>query len=177
MGLWHGMTAALVLGLQRLHMCDLRGAVAVSIPLPAGLALEAARWEQTPPIVRHVGVHFPAVIPHQAMWIAALDARVSQNSRNSDRPPSSSTTTRTPGAKPGHPGHGPALLGPRERIEVTPDTCAYGQQACPATTPSSTHQVIERPEIQMSVTHVVWPEAPGPRCGRLIKAELPAEYR
>jgi hypothetical protein len=42
------MTAALVLGLQRLQMCDMRGAVALSIPLPVGLPLDVTRWEQTP---------------------------------------------------------------------------------------------------------------------------------
>jgi transposase len=37
--------------------------------------------------------------------------------------------------------------------------------------------VIELPEIQMAVTHVVLHETRCPRCGRLLKAELPAAYR
>ena len=44
-------------------------------------------------------------------------------------------------------------------------------------TPYYTHQVIELPEIQMAVTHVVLHETRCPRCGHLLKAELPAEYR
>jgi hypothetical protein len=43
--------------------------------------------------------------------------------------------------------------------------------------PYHTHQVIELPEIQMAVTHVVLHEGHCPGCGRLLKAELPAEYR
>ena len=60
-----------------------------SIPLPAGLPLDAISWEQTPLVVRQVVVHLRAVIQQQEGRIAALEARLSQNSRNSDRPPSS----------------------------------------------------------------------------------------
>jgi transposase len=136
-----------------------------SLPLPAGLSLDAASWTQTPLVVRQLIVQLLAVIQQQTARIAALEAQLSQNSRNSDRPPSadppcvtrpsSSTTKGTPGAKLGHPGHRQALLAPTEVIEVTPDVCACGQQEFPATMPYHTHQVIELPEIQMAVTHVV----------------------
>jgi transposase len=161
--------------------------VAAALPLPAGLPLDATSWEQTPLVVRQVVVQLLAVIQQQHARIAALEARVSQNSRNSDRPPSSdppfvtpsssAPTKGTPGAKPGHPGHRQALLEPTEVIAVTPDACACGQQEFPTTTPYYTHQVIELPEIQMTVTHVVLHEGHCPGCGRLLKAELPAEYR
>jgi transposase len=149
--------------------------------------VDAISWEQTPPVVRQAMVHLLDVIHHQAERIAVLEARVSQNSRNSDRPPSSDPpyekrTARTgvqgkPGAKPGHPGHRQALLRPTERIEVKPESCACGQWEFPTTTPSYTHQVIELPEIQMAVTHVVLHETRCPRWDRLLKAELPAAYR
>jgi transposase len=109
------------------------------------------------------------------------------NFRNSDRPPSSdppfvtrpssSTTKETPGTKPGHPGHRQTLLAPTEVIEVMPTICACGQQEFPATMPHHTHQVIELPEIQMAVTHVVLHEPHCLRGGRFLNAELPAEYR
>jgi transposase len=128
-----------------------------------------------------------AVIQRQTARIAALEARLSQTSRNSDRPPSSdppfvtkpssSTAAGTPGAKPGHPGHRHALLVPTEIIEVNPEPCACGQREFSATTPYYTHQVVELPEIQMAVTHVVLHETRCPRCGHLLKAELPAQYR
>jgi transposase len=162
-------------------------AVVAALPLPAGLSLDATSWEQTPLVVRQVVVQLLAVIQQQRARIAALEARVSQNSRNSDRPPSSdppfvtpsssAPTKGTPGAKPGHPGHRQALLEPTEVIEVTPDACACGQQEFPTTTPYYTHQVIELPEIQMQVTHVVLHEACCPQCGRLLKAPLPEEHR
>jgi transposase len=116
-----------------------------------------------------------------------LEAHASQNSSNSDRPPSSDLpyakrpasagAQGRPGAKPGHPGHGQALLVPTEVIALKPEACGCGQQEFPAPTPYYTHQVIELPEIQMAVTHVVLHETRCPWCGRLLKAELPAEYR
>jgi transposase len=161
--------------------------VTPSIPLPSGLALDTASWTQTPLVVCQLIVQLLAVIQQQTARIAALEARLSQNSRNSDRPPSSdppfvtrpssSTTKGTPGAKLGHPGHRQALLAPTEVIEVTPGVCTCGQQECPATVPYHTHQVIELPEIQMAVMHVVLHEGHCPGCGRLLKAELPAKYR
>src|SRR5918999_6098440 len=161
--------------------------MAPSLPLPAGLPLDAASWEQTPLVVRQVVVQLLAVIQQQQARIAALEARVSQNSSNSDRPPSSdplfvtpsssAPTKGTPGAKPGHPGHRQALLEPTEVIAVTPDACACGQQEFPTTTPYYTHQVIELPEIQMTVTHVVLHEGHCPGCGRRLKAPLPEEHR
>jgi transposase len=163
------------------------GTVTASVSLPAGLPLDAATWEQTPLVVRQLVVQLLAVIEQQARRIAALDARVSQTSSNSDRPPSSDPpyakraartgTQCRPGAKPGHSGHRQALLAATEVIEVTPARCGCGQREFPRTTPYHTHQVIELPEIQMAVTHVVLHEARCPRCGHRLKAELPAEYR
>ena len=57
--------------------------MAIPIPLPAGLSLDAANWEQTPLVVRQVVVHLLAVIQQQAARIAALEARLSQNSTSS----------------------------------------------------------------------------------------------
>jgi transposase len=158
-----------------------------SLPRPAGVPLDATSWTQTPLVVRQLILQLLAVIQQQEGRIAALEARLSQDSRTSDRPPSSdppfvkrsSSAPRkgTPGAKLGHPGHRQALLEPTEVIEVTPDVCACGQQGFPTTTPYYTHQVIELPEIQMQVTHVVLHEACCPRCGRLLKAPLPEAHR
>jgi hypothetical protein len=74
MGLWHGWAAALVLGLHRLQICDRRGTVATFLPLPAELPLDTTRWDQIPLVVRHLVVLLRAVIQHQAVPIATLDA-------------------------------------------------------------------------------------------------------
>ena len=59
------------------------------LPMPAGVPLDAASWDQTPLAVRQVIVQLLAVIQHQAARIAVLEARLSLTSRTSDRPPSS----------------------------------------------------------------------------------------
>jgi transposase len=161
--------------------------VTPSLPLPVALPLDHASWEQTPFVVCQVVIYLLAVIQQQQERIAALEARLSQNSRNSDRPPSSdppyaqrsprSGARGKPGAKLGHPGHRQAWVAPTEVIALTPEACACGQREFPETQPYHTHQVIELPEIQIAVTHVVLHETKCPRCGRLLKAELPAEYR
>ena len=120
-----------------------------SFPLPAGLPPDAASWEQTLLMMRQLIVQLLAVIQQQTARIAALEARLPQNSRTSDRPPSADPpyekrTTRSgtqgqPGAKPGHPGYGQVLLAPTEVIAVKPESCACGQREFPATRPYSTH--------------------------------------
>jgi transposase len=137
--------------------------------------------------VRQVVIHLLAVIQQQQERIAALEVQLTQNSSNSDRPPSSDPPwvkpkaagrpKGTPGAKPGHPGHCQALLEPTEVIEVKPAACACGQTGFPDTSPFYTHQVIELPEITMIVRHLVLHEACCPQCGKLIKAALPEEHR
>jgi hypothetical protein len=51
--------------------------VVPSIPLPAGLPLGTASWEQTPLVVRQLVVQLLAVIQQQEARIAALEGRVS----------------------------------------------------------------------------------------------------
>ena len=161
-----------------------------SLPLPKGLPLEPITWAQTPVVVQELVIHLLAVTrPQEEQMrtlearLAALDARVQRNSAHSNRPPSadppwvkphtSSKPKGTPGARPGHLGHGQALLEPTEIIEVQPPACGCGQTAFPDARPDYTHQVIELPDIQMSVQQFVLYEARCSRCGRITKAPVP----
>jgi transposase len=165
-------------------------AVVASIPLPEGLPLDADSWEQPPLVVQQVVVQLLAISQQQDARLQALEARLAElearlhrNSRNSDRPPSSDPPCAktkpvgerkgTPGAKPGHPGHRQVLWEPTERIESQPPACGCGQIGLPQAHPYSTHQVIELPDLQMSVKHCGLYEARCPRCGRVRKALLP----
>jgi len=166
--------------------------VADSLPLPEGLVLDAATWDQTPIVMQHLVVQLLAIIQQQAERIQALEARIAdlearvqQRSHNCARPPSSDPPYEKrparagphgkPGAKPGHRGHQQALLAPTEVIEVKPPACACGQTECLDTSPYYTHQVIELPEIQMIVRHFVLYEAYCPQCGKVTKAHVPPE--
>ena len=157
--------------------------MATSIPLPDGLPLDAATWEQTPLAVRQLVIQQEARLRALEARLAELEARVQPRSRNSDRPPSSDPpyekpiarpgTQGRPGAKPGHPGHHQALLEPTQVIAVMPEACPCGQREFPDTAPYYTHQVLELPEIRMVVTHWVLHEARCPQCGRIRKAQVP----
>ncbi len=59
------------------------------------------------------------------------------------------------GARPGHLGHRQALLEPTEVIEVQLPACGCGQTTFHDARPYDTHQVIELPDIQMSVQQFV----------------------
>jgi transposase len=174
--------------------CSVGTAVATSLPRPAGLPLDSPSWAQTSLVVHHLLRELLEVIQQlearlQTLEarIAELEARLRQRSHNSDRPPSSDPpyekrparagTQGKPGAKPGHRGHQQALLPPTEVIKVKPESCPCGQREFPTMAPYYTHQVLELPEIQMSVTHVVLHATQCPGCGRRLKAELPAEHR
>jgi hypothetical protein len=154
MGLWHDMTAALVLGLQRLQMCDIRGAVAVSIPLPVGLPLDAASWEQTPLVM--------------CPWVIQLLALSSTRRRGAPRStlacssapatpivaPQSirHTRSRQPALAGRAPWASPGAGGATEVINVTAQACSCGKAECPDPRSYYTHQVIELPKIQMPVS-------------------------
>ena len=144
-----------------------------SLPLPTGLALDPPTWEQTPVVVQALVSHVLAMTRPPAEQIstlearmAALEARVQRNSAQANRPPSadppwvkphtSSTPMGTPGARPGHLGHRQAWWEPTEVIEVQPPACGCGQTAFPDAHPDDTHQVIEWPDLQMTVPQVVW---------------------
>lgn len=118
-----------------------------------GLPLDATGWEQIPFVVRQVVFHLLAVIQPQAVRIAALDARWQQRSSHAGRPPRpirrlSSRPLALAGKAPwASPGAGDAM----EVIDVKPQACSCGQTERPDTRPYHTHEVIELPEIQMTV--------------------------
>jgi transposase len=164
--------------------------VEVSLPRPEGLPLDPPSWVPTPGVVQLLVMHLLAGIRQQEARISTLEARMAaleaqgpRNSRHADRPPSSdppwvkqhipSHPNGTPGAPPGHPGPRQAVLEPTAVIEVQPPACGCGQTMCPEACPSSTHQVIERPDIQMRVPHFVLYAARCSRCGRVTKAPVP----
>jgi transposase len=151
------------------------------IPLPAGFGLPAEDGHQPPPSVRH---HCLALLKR----VATLEARFHQDSSNSSRPPSTDSPAtkrarrtntaarRTPGAKPGHPGHPQVLLEPTASVSLLPDACAGGQRGLAEVTWYHTHQGIELPIIRPAVTHWRRHQGRGLSCGTLCKASLPAEH-
>jgi transposase len=118
-------------------------------------------WAQTPLAVQAY-IHSLHDEPSQLHTrLETLEARLTQNSTTSSRPPSSdspykkprrhttSTGPRKAGGKPGHRGHRQVLLAPTSVQELRPAQCACGHPTFALTTPYYTHQVIELPPIAM----------------------------
>src|SRR5215813_9833997 len=145
-------------------------------------------WEQTPLAVQaYVRIlHNEVAQLHDR--VERLEARLTQNSTTSSKPPSAdspfkkprrhttSTTPRKAGGKPGHPGHRQVLMAPANVVEVRPAPCVCGNTEFPVTSPYYTHQVIELPPITMEVTHWVLQQGWCQVCGRWGHAHIPAEH-
>lgn len=120
--------------------------------------------------------------------VEELERRLNQNSRNSSRPPSSDPpsappragkepTGRSPGAQPGHPGHGRYLLPPEkvnQIVVVKPKSCRKcgrslnGEDANPLR-----HQVSEIPPFAIQTTEYQLNRLQCPCCGETTLGELP----
>jgi transposase len=153
---------------------------------PAELSEEA--WQATAPEARQ----FIALLVAK---LAALEARLNQNSQNSSKPPSSdppsapprpSKTLRgkpkTKGAQPGHPDQQREFL-PEADVDTVvplrPSCCSSCQAALPETLPSlglpRRQQVFELPEFKPLVTEYQYHTVCCPDCRELVTAPRPAD--
>jgi transposase len=143
-------------------------------------------WEHTPAAVQAYVRTLQDELTQLRARVEALEARLTQNSMTSHRPPSSdspykkphqrTTTPRKAGGKPGHPGHRQALVPPTTVHELRPERCPCGNTTFAQTRPYHTHQVLELPPIAMEVTHWVLHQGWCPDCGRWSKAQVPTEH-
>ena len=124
--------------------------------------------------------------------IEKLEVQAGKNSQNSSKPPSSDSpfdradrkkkskkSNRTKGAQKGHKAHRQQMLEPTETNPLMPERCQCGHsdfQGC-RMEPFYTHQQIELPEIAMEVSHWVLHRCRCPKCGKAVKAALPAGVR
>ena len=104
-------------------------------------------WEHTPAAVQAYVHILQDELTQLRARVEALEARLTQNSTTSHRPPSSdspykkphqrpTTTPRKAGGKPGHPGHRQALLPPTTVHELRPERCPSGNTTFAAMRPT-----------------------------------------
>ena len=124
--------------------------------------------------------------------VEELEARLSRNSGNSNKPPSSDPPFGKPvksgsqkpsgkkrGGQKGHKGCSRVMLPPTALVDVLPTQCACGSHRllpCPDE-PFYVHQVVELPEIRMDVTHFRLFKTACADCGRTVKGCIPQENR
>ena len=143
-------------------------------------------WQLTPKAVRIYILYMHSQLEALKRQVALLEARLDSNSSNSNKPPSSDSPYKRkpkkkskgkPGAKKGHQGHRQVMLEPTETVVIKPHQCPCSNTYFPETKAYHTHQMIEFPEIKMSVTHFILHEARCVLCGKHIKARIPPEYQ
>ena len=154
---------------------------------PDQLPLSDTDWQQTPLASQALIVAMWSELQQLRTEVASLREQVNQTSYNSSRPPSSDPPAvparkrrgsgRSPGAQPGHEGHGRHLL-PVEQVDavvpVKPFTCASCGQALEGEDPHPhRHQVSEIPPVRIQVTEYQLHTLRCPHCQALTEASWP----
>ena len=146
----------------------------VTPPIPPEL------WDKTPPDVREAILALVLVFEQR---IAALEARLGQNSSNSSRPPSSDgpqvkrgvprrPSGRKRGGQKGHPGHKRVILPPDEVVDHKPSRCGRCDTPLVGDDPEPViDQVIELPPVMRHVIHHRRHTLACPHCRALTTAE------
>jgi transposase len=122
-----------------------------------------------------------------AARVEALEAKLNKNSSNSNKPPSSDSpfavkTKQTKSAtdtkkERKRRGFRQQLLPPTETQKHLPERCSCGCTDYENLEPYYTHQIIELPEIVLSVLHVILYKGRCSGCGKTGKAHIPFSLR
>ena len=156
------------------------------------LGIPAADWAATPPSVRALVLALLDQQQRLQARVADLEARLTQHSGNSSRPPSTdppsapprpkrAPTGRPRGGQPGHPGHQRDLLPPGQVDEFIihhPPACPHCQTVLPHDLPATEvlrQQVWELPPVQPHVTEHQFPTVCCPHCRSPVRAPRPPE--
>jgi len=149
-----------------------------------------AEWLQTPEAVRSYIEMLEKSILQLSGNVAELtgrteklEQRVHRNSQNSNQPPSADGPFKKPerkkkkrkrkrGGQKGHRGHRQPLLEPTKIVPVKPEVCSCGNQKFDHVESFYTHQQIELPEIELTVTHYQLHRGCCSRCGKSVSAQL-----
>jgi transposase len=149
--------------------------------LPEGIEICAEDLEKTPPRVFEL-------ILHLLKRIEQLEARLNQDSSNSNRPPSSDSPFKNESSgkieKKGkaksrkrRKGHRQQMLAPSETRDIYPAPCSCGCDRFFDLKRYYTHQHIELPEIVMGIIHLVLYNGRCCECGKVNKGYVPAEFQ
>ena len=119
--------------------------------------------------------------------VEALEAELNKNSSNSNKPPSSDSpfVIQSKQHKPApntkkerkRRGFRQQLLPPTETQKLLPERCSCGCTDYENLEQYYTHQIIELPEIVLSVLHVILYRGRCSDCGKTVKAHIPFPLR
>jgi len=116
--------------------------------------------------------------------VEELEAKLNQNSSNSNKPPSADSPflSKPPPPKKAkksrkRKGLRQQCIRPTELVELHPQQCSCGCREFGEQEPYYIHQVIELPELKPAVTHVVLYRGRCRACEKTVKAHVPLEQR
>ncbi|MGD9610499.1 MAG: DUF6444 domain-containing protein [Desulfovibrionaceae bacterium] len=117
--------------------------------------------------------------------IEVLEAKLSADSSNSNKPPSSDNPfTKSKEAGSTHrkdrkkrKGFRQQALSPTQVTELYPGKCTCGCNSLTDVEPYYGHQVVELPEIKLEVTHFILHRGRCRHCGKRLKALIPPQHR
>lgn len=120
--------------------------------------------------------------------IQELEAKLGEDSSNSNQPPStdspyqrptrndSSSSGKKRGAKRGHKGHSQKLLNPTEVHDILPEKCTCGCTDLEDQGIYYNHQEVDLPKIYLIVRHFLLHLGRCTSCGKKIKAQVPTGH-
>lgn len=160
-------------------------------PLPDDLEISEADLTATPPAVLDSVRILAAENAELRKRVEELEAKLGQNSSNSNKPPSSDSPydekgetedkkkKRQGSQKPlkKRKGSRQKFMSPTETQDVMPSACSCGCSSFKNLKPYYTHQHIELPEIVMSVIHFILYRGECAACGKTGKGYVPGEFR
>jgi transposase len=138
----------------------------------------------TPPAVRKLLFFLISEVTRLRKRVEELEAKLGENSSNSNRPPSSDSPytekrqrdqARKPRKK--RRGYRQKLMPPTETRKMYPSTCSCGCDKFKNIRAYYTHQHIELPEIVMQVTHFTLHKGECAACGKTVGGRVPDEFR
>jgi len=151
--------------------------------LPKDVQVTEKDLADTPPAVLNLLFAMAEEITRLNKRIEELEAKLGENSSNSNKPPSSNSPYKenTPKKKnktkrKKRKGHRQQLMDPTETRKIFPANCSCGCTTFDDIQPYYTHQHIELPEIVLTVIHFILHRGTCTACGKINKGYVPDEY-
>jgi transposase len=156
--------------------------------LPEGIEISAENLAKTPPSVLKLLMYLLEEKLRLKKRIEDLEARLNQDSSNSNRPPSSDSPFKKEGSgkvekkskaksRKRRKGYRQQMLDPTETRNIYPEPCSCGCERFDEFKPYYTHQHVELPEIVKKVIHFVLYSGRCSKCGKVNKGHVPMEFQ
>jgi len=156
--------------------------------LPEGIEITPEDLAKTPPSVLKLLMYLLEENHRLKKRIEQLEAKLNQDSSNSNRPPSSDSPFKKESSgkidkknktksRKRRKGYRRQMLDPSETLSVYPEPCSCGCERFFDLKPYYTHQHIEILQIMQRVTHFILYSGRCSECGRVGKGHIPAEFQ